>query len=83
MRYLFAGSMSLEEFEHVISMTGLRSEGMIDSLRGHLVTGFDEGIATLGNGVSQGNFSRDLKKVEKLYGQLQKYNEIIGVSKIK
>lgn len=83
MRYLFSGMMQLDEFEHLISMSGLRSEGMANSLRSHLVRGMSEVAATAGNDVTQSNFSRDRNKLEKLYGQIQKYNEIIQVTRIK
>jgi hypothetical protein len=82
MKYLFAGQMKEDEFNHLISMSNLRSEGIINSIRSYLVLGFDEALAILGNEVSQGNFSRDLKKVEALFKSIQKYNEITGVKRI-
>lgn len=82
MKYLFAGHMSKPEFDQLISMSGLRSEGMIKSLRDYLVAGANEQVAILGNGVTQSNFSRDLKKLEKLFASIVKYNEIIGVTRI-
>jgi hypothetical protein len=82
MKYLFAGHMSDPEFDQLISMSGLRSEGMIKSLKLHLVNGWDERLAISGNGVTQSNFSRDLKKLEKLFASIVKYNEIIGVTRI-
>tara|TARA_R110000765_G_scaffold85189_1_gene164386 strand:+ start:1386 stop:1637 length:252 start_codon:yes stop_codon:yes gene_type:complete len=82
MKYLFAGSMKNEEFDHIITMTGLRSEGMKTSLKSHLVNGASEALATIGNDVSQSNFSRDLRKVEKVFSDIVKYNEIIGVQRI-
>lgn len=83
MKHLFAGHMTTEEFEHIITMTSLRSEGMKTSLRSHLVNGASESLATVGNGVSQSNFSRDLRKVESVFSAIVKYNEIIGVQRIK
>ena len=83
MKYLFAGHMNGAEFDQLISMSGLRSEGMIKSLMDYLVAGANEQVAILGNGVTQSNFSRDLKKLEKLFASIVKYNEIIGVTRIK
>lgn len=82
MKYLFAGHMDNAEFNQLISMSGLRSDGMIKSLKSYLVSGADEQLATLGNGVTQSNFSRDLKKLENLFASIVKYNEIIGVTRI-
>lgn len=82
MKYLFAGHMNGAEFDQLIAMSGLRSEGMIKSLRDYLVAGANEQVAILGNGVTQSNFSRDLKKLEKLFASIVKYNEIIGVTRI-
>lgn len=82
MKYLFAGHMDSAEFDQLVSMSGLRSDGMIKSLRLHLVNGMDERLAISGNGVTQSNFSRDLKKLENLFASIVKYNEIIGVTRI-
>jgi len=82
MKYLFAGHMDDIEFDQLISMSGLRSDGMIKSLKLHLVNGWDERLAISGNGVTQSNFSRDLKKLENLSASIVKYNEIIGVTRI-
>lgn len=82
MKYLFSGQMKQDEFTQLVLMSGLRSEGIINSLRGFLVLGLSEDMATLGNGVRQSNFSRDLKKLESVFANIQKYNEITGVKRI-
>lgn len=55
---------------------------MIRSLKAHLVNGAAEALATVGNGVTQSNFSRDLAKIEALFVSIVKYNEITGVIRI-
>ncbi len=78
MKYLFKGTMKQEEFEHLFSMSGLRSESVKVALSNSLVKGYDDSTAML-HLTNQSNFSRDLGKLESLYIKIQKYNEVIGV----
>lgn len=81
MKYLFAGQMKEDEFEHLFSMSGLRSESVKIALSNSLVKGYDDSTAML-HLTNQSNFSRDLGKLESLYIKIQKYNEAIGVRRI-
>lgn len=82
MRTLFSGLITTQEFNHLYSMSGLKSDDMYNVLYSHLVECQTPRIAIMSSGVSQSNFNRDLKKLERIYRQIQKYNEIIGVIRI-
>lgn len=82
MKYLFAGTMKDDEYNQLIKMSGQTSGPMIDAMRNHLVKGYSASVAVVGTEMLQGNMSRDLKKLESLYADIQKYNEIVGVKRI-
>jgi len=81
MRYLFPGTMKQDEFDQIMSMSGLRSESMRKAIKSYLVDGQEPETAIL-HCVTQSNFSRDLAKIEALFVSIIKYNEIIGVRRI-
>lgn len=82
MKYLFKGMLGHDEFNHLYMMSSLRSDTINNALYHYLVVGLSEDIVCLQDGLSQSNFNRDLNKLEQLYSQIQKYNEIIGVVRI-
>ena len=76
MDYFNPGDESEEKIDLIISLTGIRSEAMIKSLKSHLVDGFPTKYAGTFNGVLQQNFSRDLAKLNEQADKLRRINEL-------
>jgi len=76
MRYLTQGSQSPERFTVLLSMTGIKSDDVIEALRDYLVKGWAESTAAAFNGISQSNLKRALAKMEIMAQSVEKIKEI-------
>lgn len=75
--YVHSGMESLERFELLVSLTGLRSENQIGALRDHLVKAVPLDAAMVMNGVTnKSNLERDLDKINDVATTVEKVKEL-------
>ena len=71
--YLLPGHETEQSIDILLSMTSLKSDGMRKALRYHLVNGAADKYACIVGGVTKGNFSRDLKKLNDIAKKIDDY----------
>lgn len=75
MKHLLEGNETEETLDILLGFTRMDSKGMKKALRLHLVEGWDEELSISCSGVSQSNFSRDLKKLNVIAEKIYKFTD--------
>lgn len=73
---LLQGSETEESIDILLKLARLESNSMRSALMYHLVSGAADAYACMAHGVSKGNFSRDLKKINNVARDIDRYFEI-------
>ncbi|UNY40141.1 transcriptional regulator [Aeromonas phage vB_AveS_KLEA5] len=75
--YVHSGMESLDRFDLLVSLTGLRSENQIGALRDHLVKGVPlDAVMVLHRVTNKSNLERDLDKINDVATTVEKIKEI-------
>lgn len=75
MKLLFKGNQSAERLKLLICGTSIRSESLVDALHDHLVDGQSLTLAATFNGVTTGNLSRAVSKLNEVALWVEKVKE--------
>ncbi|HEY7866887.1 MAG TPA: hypothetical protein VIC51_12900 [Psychromonas sp.] len=73
---LLPGAESEESIDILIGLTGMRSDAMRKALIFHFVNGAADVYCYAISGVSASNFTRDVKKLNKVAREIDKYLEL-------
>jgi hypothetical protein len=73
---LCQGAETKESVEILFGLARLTSQNVKDSLLYHLVTGAADYYCCMAHGIEPSNFSRDLKKLNKVAGEIDKYLDL-------
>lgn len=75
MKYLIAGTVSVERLELLISLTSIRSDDMKEALVWHLVRGHQQATAAALAQVPSNNLGRAIAAVERVAGIVEAIKE--------
>lgn len=74
--YLLQGFEKEAQINIIIGMTNTRSENVIDAMKDYFVKGHRVEDCIKMNGITDSNFSRAVKKLNEVAGQMHKYFEL-------
>ena len=77
---LEAGCLSNDAFDLLLSLTGIRSENLIDALRDYYVTGMTKSGAYKKHGVDKTIFSRKLPVIQKTFEKVISFSNAYGLN---
>ena len=68
---ILRGSLSVEEFEILLSFTSIRSEDVIEALQSFSVDGYTKPTSYKLAGISQQQFDRNFKKIDNAFRKVE------------
>ena len=70
------GSMTKEQLDCLIELSGVRSERVISALVDYCVRGEKKHVASANNGIQAPGFSRAIRSITRVNGLVLKYHEL-------
>jgi ribosomal protein L11 methylase PrmA len=76
MKYLIQGCESAERLQLLLQLTNIESSDIIAALNDHFVTGHQDTVSAIRNGIKKSNLSRAIARLEQVAFTVEQIKEI-------